>query len=85
LHCGIWEVRVKYSELVEGNTTLTEKQEFLTGGEMTAITIRIPKNLKDAAAERASLKGISFSAYARMCMIADLAPEAGKGGAASVG
>ena len=52
---------------------------------MTAITIRIPKNLKDAAAERASLKGISFSAYARMCMIADLAPEAGKGGAASVG
>ena len=85
LHCGIWEVRVKYSELVEGNTTLTEKQEFLTGGEMTAITIRIPKNLKDAAAERAALKGISFSAYARMCMIAELAPEAGKGGAASVG
>ena len=42
---------------------------------MTAITIRIPKNLKDAAAERASLKGISFSAYARMCMIDNLVYE----------
>lgn len=66
---------MKYSELVERETTKTERQEFLTGGEMTAITIRIPKNLKDAAAERASLKGISFSAYARMCMIDNLVYE----------
>ena len=29
----------------------------------------------DAAAERAALKGISFSAYARMCMIDNLANE----------
>lgn len=63
---------MKYSELVEGDTTRTERQEFLAGGETTAITIRIPKNLKQAAAERAALKGISFSAYARMCMIDDL-------------
>lgn len=41
---------MKYSELVEGETTKTERQEFLTGGEMTAITIRIPKkNLKETA------------------------------------
>ncbi len=66
---------MKYSELVEGEATKTERQEFLTGGEMTAITIRIPKNLKDAAAERAALKGISFSAFARMCMIDNLADE----------
>lgn len=63
---------MKYSELVEGKTTRTERQEFLTTGDTTAITIRIPKNLKEAAAERAALKGISFSAYARMCMIDDL-------------
>lgn len=75
---------MKYSELVESDATQTQKQEFLTGGDMTAITIRIPKNLKDAAAERAALKGISFSAYARMCMISDLAPEGPLGGAASV-
>ena len=66
---------MKYSELVEGETTKTERQEFLTGGEMTAITIRIPKNLKEAAAEHAALKGISFSAFARMCMIDNLARE----------
>ncbi len=67
---------MKYSEFVEAaETTKTERQEFLTGGEMTAITIRIPKNLKDAAAERASLRGISFSAYTRMCMIDNLANE----------
>ena len=65
---------MKYSELVEGSATKTEKQEFLTSGEMTAITIRIPKNLKEAAAEHA-LKGISFSAFARMCMIDNLARE----------
>lgn len=66
---------MKYSELVEGDATQTQKQEYLTSGDVTAITIRIPRNLKEAAAEWASLKGISFSAYARMCMIADLAPD----------
>lgn len=63
---------MKYSELVESEATRTERQEYLTGGETTAITIRIPKKLKEAAAERAALKGISFSAYARMCIIDDL-------------
>lgn len=75
---------MKYSELVEGDATLTEKQKFLTGGNMIAITIRIPKNLKDAAAERASLRGISFSAYARTCMISNLALEGAVGGATGV-
>lgn len=63
---------MKYSELVESGTSTTEKQEFLSGGDMTAITIRIPKNLRDAGKESAALNGVSFSAYIRMCMIGDL-------------
>ena len=66
---------MKYSELVEGGATASQRQDFLTEGEQVPITLRVPKNLKDAAAERASLKGISFSAYARMCMIDNLVYE----------
>lgn len=60
---------MKYSNLVESGANDTEKQEFLVRGEMTAITIRIPKTLGDAGKEAAALRGISFSAYIRMCML----------------
>lgn len=63
---------MKYSDLVENGVTDTEKQEFLVGGDITAITIRIPKNLRDAGKEAAALKGVSFSAFIRMCMIEEL-------------
>lgn len=33
---------MKYSHLVENEATDTEKHEFLAGGDMAAITIRIP-------------------------------------------
>ena len=39
---------------------------------MTTITMRIPKNLKEAGAEAVNLRGISFSAFIRMCMIEEL-------------
>jgi len=64
---------MKYTELVEGKATETEIREFLSEGDMTAITIRIPKNLKDAAAEAAPHRGMSFSAFIRMCMMDELA------------
>lgn len=64
---------MKYGELIKGNVSEFEVREFLTGGEMTAITIRIPKNLKDAAVELAAGKGMSFSAFIRMCMMEELA------------
>lgn len=63
---------MKYSELIRGGASSSEIQEFLAGGEATAITIRIPKNLKEAAVEAASFKGVSFSAFVRMCMIEEL-------------
>ena len=37
---------MKYSDLVKNGATNTEKQEFLVGGDMAAITIRIPENLR---------------------------------------
>lgn len=37
---------MKYSDLVENGATNTEKQEFLVGDDMAAITIRIPENLR---------------------------------------
>lgn len=42
------------------------------GWRRGAITIRIPKNLRDVGKEAAALKGISFSAFIRMCMIEEL-------------
>lgn len=60
---------MKYSELVESGATKKQRQEFLTDGEMAVVSIRIPENLKDAVAEEAGLRGIGFSAYARMCIL----------------
>lgn len=63
---------MKYSELVDSGATETELKEQLVGGDMTTITMRIPKNLKEAGAEAVNLRGISFSAFIRMCMIEEL-------------
>ena len=63
---------MKYSDLVSSGATGTELRERLAGGGMTTITMRIPVNLKEAAAEEAALRGTSFSAFARMCMIDEL-------------
>lgn len=64
---------MEYSDLCESQATETEIRKFLKEGDMTAITIRIPKNLKDAAAEAAENSGMSFSAFIRMCMMTELA------------
>lgn len=58
---------MKFTELVDSEASKTRQHEYLVDGEQIAITVRIPKNLKTAAAEAASLKGLSLSAFARMC------------------
>ena len=63
---------MKYSELVESGATEAKRQDFLAEGEQTPITLRGPKNLKDAAAEAARLRGVSFSAFIRNCIINEL-------------
>lgn len=60
---------MNFVELEEQGASSNDKRSYLTGGDTTAITIRIPNNLKSAVAEKASLRGLSFSAYVRTCLI----------------
>lgn len=66
---------MKFTELVDSGANKTKQHEYLVDGEQTAIAIRIPSNLKEAVVEAANLKGLSFSAFARMCMIDELVKE----------
>ena len=66
---------MKFTELVDSGASKTRQHEYLVDGKQTSITIRIPSNLKEAAVEAANLKGLSFSAFARMCMIDELVKE----------
>lgn len=61
-----------YAELLKSDADTTDVQRYLADGEATAITIRIPKNLRDAAKEAAAMRGMGFSAFLRMCMIEEL-------------
>lgn len=63
---------MKYSDYIENGASDTDIRTFLIEGEPTAVTFRIPKNLKDAATEAAALRGLSFSAFVRTCMIEEL-------------
>lgn len=63
---------MKYSELVENGAGETEVQAFLVAGDTVPMTIRIPSNLRESAKEAASLRGMSLSAFVRMCMIQEL-------------
>ena len=61
-----------YAELVKNEAAPTEIQQYLAQGEQPAFTVRIPKNLLDSAKEAASMKGMAFSAFVRMCLIEEL-------------
>ena len=61
-----------YSDLIEKGASKQELKEFFAGGGQTAITVRIPANLRDAFKEEAELRGMNFSAFLRMCMIQEL-------------
>ena len=63
---------MKYSELLSSDATEMEIQRFLKEGDMTAVTFRIPRNLKESAMERASLQGLGFSALVRKLLIEEL-------------
>ena len=63
---------MKYSELVESGASDSQRKDYLAVGDATPITLRVPQNLKDAAAEEARLRGVSFSAFIRNCIINEL-------------
>ena len=62
-----------YKELLEGNPSETEIRSYLVDGERVSVTLRIPETLREAAKDEAALRGMSFSAFVRPCMIEELA------------
>lgn len=61
-----------YADMIRNDANPTDIREYLVSGEQTAITVRIPDTLRDAAKEAAALKGTSFSALVRECLIKEL-------------
>lgn len=49
-----------YTEMLRDGSSTTEMREYLVGGETTAVTIRIPRNLRDSAKKAAELRGTIF-------------------------
>lgn len=64
-----------YAELLKTNASQTDIQEYLVGGGIVAVTIRIPKNLRDSAKNAAARRGTNFSALVRECMIDELSKK----------
>ena len=64
-----------YTELVSSGAGETEIRRYLIEGQRTSITLRIPDTLRDAAKEEAALRGMSFSAFVRTCMIEELSKK----------
>ena len=60
-----------YKELIKSNPDETEIRSFLVDGDQ----VSIPDTLRDAAKEEAALRGMSFSAFVRTCMIEELAKK----------
>lgn len=66
---------MKYSELLQNGATPTEIQAFLAEGEMSPVTMRIPSNLRDAAKEAATLSGMNFTSFVKLCIIEKLSKQ----------
>ena len=64
-----------YGELVQKKADETEIRRFLVDGNQVSVTLRIPYTLRDAAKEEAALRGMSFSAFVRTCVIEELAKK----------
>lgn len=61
-----------YADMIRNDANPTVIREYLVSGDQTAITIRIPETLRDAAKEAAVLRGTSFSSLVRECLIKEL-------------
>lgn len=64
-----------YKQLIDANPSQTEIRSYLVDGDQVSVTLRIPDTLRDAAKEEAGLRGMSFSAFVRTCMIEELAKK----------
>lgn len=66
---------MKYADLIDGNVTESELKTYLVGGENVAVTVRIPKNMRDIAKQAAELSGVSFTSLVKMSLIEHLAEK----------
>ena len=66
---------MSYSELVKSNADETDIRSYLAEGKQVAVTFRIPENLRESAKEAAELRGMSFSAFMRACMMDELSKK----------
>ena len=64
-----------YKDLITENPSETAIRGYLVQGDQVSVTLRIPNALRDAAKEEAALRGMSFSAFVRTCMIEELAKK----------
>ena len=64
-----------YSELVKSGADETDIRSYLAEGKQVAVAFCIPENLRDSAKEAAELRGMSFSAFMRMCMMNELSRQ----------
>lgn len=51
-----------YLELIKADADENDIRQYLSEGEQVAVTIRLPKNLRDAAKKYADLQESNFSA-----------------------
>lgn len=58
-------------DLIAKKPSETAIRSYLVEGDQVSVTLRIPDTLRDAAKEEA-LRGMSFSAFVRTCMIEEL-------------
>ena len=64
---------MNYADLIDGNITESELKAHLVEGENVAVTVRIPKNMRDMAKQAAELLGVSFTSLVKMSLIEHLA------------
>ena len=64
-----------YKDLIAKKPSETAIRSYLVQGAPTSVTLRIPDTLRDAAKEEAALRGMSFSAFVRTCMIEELSKK----------
>lgn len=66
---------MSYAEVLRDAVSEAELREYLVDGDAVSVTVRIPSNLRDSAKEAAAMRGMSFSAFVRNCLLEELSQE----------
>lgn len=62
-------------DLVKQEVGAPDMRDFLADGNNVAVTIRIPKNLRNSAKKEVELRGTSFSSLLSECMVDELTKD----------